>query len=127
MLLLLSLITLSLAPSVHGAQITLQFTRATQSNAWKLPPFVKGGRAVQPPSRTVSSVLLQVRGGSDNRGDPSGYYYDDDYRKDKTPRRRDEYEEKRADDYYYGEQDRTYYEEDGRYEEYDDRGRGGVS
>lgn len=127
MLALLITLLACIPTSSHGAQISLQFTRATHSNAWKIPSFVKGGRTIpkqQHPTQTISSLLLQVRGGSDNRGDPpGGYYRDDEY----SSRRRPEYEEKRIDDYYCEQDGRSYYEEDRRYEEYDDRGRGGVS
>lgn len=109
--------------SVDGAQISLQFTRTTHLNPWKLPSFVKGARTVGP-STTTSSVLLQVRGGSD----PYYNNHDDDYRRNDKPGRSEygyEEEKKVEDDYYYGEQpDGRYYEEERRY---DDRGRGGVS
>lgn len=134
LLVLFSFMTINGVPPSHGAQISLQFTRTTKSDRWKIPSFVKGGRIAQhQPTTTVSSVLLQVRGGSDNRGDgdPSGYYHDDDNYSsqrsppDRSPSKRPDYEEKRVDDYYYEGQDGSkYYEEDiRRYDEYDDRGR----
>jgi hypothetical protein len=118
LLVAITLVLLSVQ-SLQGAQISLQFTRTTQSNPWKLPSFAKGGRSIQP-STTVSSLLLQVRGGSDQ------WYGDDDYRKERPNRREYGYEEeKKVDDYYYGEQqDGRYYEDERRYDEYDDRGRG---
>jgi hypothetical protein len=121
LLVAITLILLSVQ-SLQGAQISLQFTRTTQSNPWKLPSFARGGRSIQP-STTVSSLLLQVRGGSDQ------WYGDDDYRKERPNRREYGYEEeKKVDDYYYGEQqDGRYYEDERRYDEYDDRGRGVVS
>ena len=73
---------------------------------------------------SISSFLLQVRGGNDR--DPRGFYYDDDdtikrAKSDRySPREYDYREEKRNDDYYY--QDGNY-EEDRRYDrDYDDRG-----
>ncbi len=97
LLVAITLVLLSVQ-SLQGAQISLQFTRTTQSNPWKLPSFAKGGRSIQP-STTVSSLLLQVRGGSDQ------WYGNDDYRKERPNRREYGYEEeKKVDDYYYGEQ-----------------------
>lgn len=119
-------ITLILAsiPQLQGAQISLQFTRATQSNVRKLPSFAnRGGRSIQPLTTSVSSLLMQVRGGSDQ------WYGDDDYRNERPKRKEYGYEEeKKVDDYYYGEQqDGRYYEDERRYDEYDDRGQGVVS
>lgn len=142
-MLLRALVFALAATRSNSAQVSLQFTRTTHRNAaaWKLPSFIKSGRVTgrqrnpPPVSTTVSQVLLEVRGGSDNYSgnDPDGRYYnnyDNDYsrRRPNKDKRDDYYEEKRVDDYYYGEQpDGSYYEEDRHYEEYDDRGRGGVS
>ena len=121
----MALFTFLASVPVNGAQISLQFTRTTARNAWKPPPFKGGRSAVQPPAHSISSLLLQVRGGSD----PYGYSYNDS-EEDRKPKRSDYQEEKRVGDYYYGEQDETYYQEERRcqeVDEYNDRGRRPVS
>lgn len=107
--------------SIHGGS---DFPHASLAAPWKVPTFVKGGRRCLSSPMSVSSFLLQVRGGSDR--DPSGFYDDDDNIKraksDRySPPEYDYREEKRNDDYY--SQDGNYYEDDRRYDrDYDDRG-----
>lgn len=107
--------------SIQGGS---DFSHASLAAPREVPTFVKGGRRCLSSPMSVSSFLLQVRGGSDR--DPSGFYYDDDNIKransDRySPREYDYREEKRNDDYY--SQDGNYYEDDRRYDrDYDDRG-----
>lgn len=122
------LVVLSLCiGSIHGSDFSHASLTTTPT---KLPSFVKGGRHCLSSSQSVSSFLLQVRGGGDR--DPSGFYDEDNK---KRSRRDDRYsspnydyrDENQNDDYF--SQNGKYYEDDERYEddsrygrEYDDRG-----
>ena len=142
---LIALVKFCLVAGAHGAT---QHASLASREAWKLPSFVKGHRVTSSPT-SVSSFLLQVRGGSDNWGRDdtwdSGYPNYNEYNDTKKPKSDNRYSSQdysyrddktayserrkpRGDDYY-GDQDRNYPDEDDpRYDrDYDDRGTRSVS